>query len=62
MDIQSLSTGLSQQRVQETAAVMLEGKAIAGMKEQGEAVMKLLNSAAPFITDPALGNRMNTLV
>lgn len=41
---------------------MVEGKAIAGMKEQGKAVMKLLDSAAQVVTDPALGNQVNALV
>ncbi|MDR2553605.1 MAG: YjfB family protein [Treponema sp.] len=60
MNIQKASTELSQQRVQEQAAVMMESKALSGFKEQAEGLMKVLDSAGQ-ITDPALGNRVNYL-
>ena len=42
------------------AAMKVTGMAISNQKQQGEAVLKLLNTAQ-FITDPALGNQVNIL-
>jgi hypothetical protein len=61
MDIQKLSMGLALQKTQEQAAVQVQRMALNTMKEQGAALMKLLESDT-VITDPNLGNRVNILV
>jgi hypothetical protein len=59
MDIQSASVNLKQARVQEQAAVMVQAKALDTVKEQGEALQKLLASAP--VTDPNLGQKINII-
>jgi hypothetical protein len=59
MDIQSASVNLNQARVQEQAAVMVQAKALDTVKEQGEALQKLLASAP--VTDPNLGQKINII-
>ena len=60
MENQSLSSEIPQNRVMEEAALRIEGKVLGNMKEQGAAVMKLLEAAA-VITDPELGNKIDIL-
>lgn len=60
MDITELSMSLSQNKVQQTAAVQVQKMAMDGMKEQGAALQSLMQSAE-VITDPALGNKINLL-
>ena len=60
MDIQSASVNLSQARVQEDAAVMVQSKALDAVKEQAAALDKLLASAQPIV-DPTLGQRVNVI-
>jgi len=58
MDIAALSTALSQNKVQQTAAVQVQKMAMDGAKDQGAALMKMIDKPA-VITDPALGNLVN---
>jgi hypothetical protein len=60
MDIQSASVNLNQARVQEQAAVLVQSKALDTVKEQGEALQKLLASAQS-VTDPNLGQKVNII-
>jgi hypothetical protein len=60
MDIQSASVNLSQARVQEDAAVLVQAKALDGIKEQAAALEKLIASARP-VTDPNLGQKVNII-
>ena len=60
MENQSLSSVTSQNRVMEEAALRIEGEALGNMKEQGAAVMELLETAA-VITDPELGGKIDIL-
>ena len=60
MDIQSASVNLTQARVQEDAAVMVQAKALDMAKEQAAALDKLLASAQP-ITDPNMGQKVNII-
>jgi len=60
MDIVALSTGLSQQRVQQEAAIQVQKMALDGAKDQGSATVRLLESAKA-ITDPSLGNVVDVL-
>lgn len=62
MNIESTAAGYSQQKIMEEAAVKTAGMALGTMREQGQAVVELLDSAAQTITDPALGGRVNQLV
>jgi len=47
-------------RIQEAAAIKVTGMALSNQKQQMQDLAKLLDSAK-FITDPALGNRVNIL-
>jgi len=58
MDIAALSTGLAQQRVQQEAAIQVQKMALDGVKDQGSATVRLLESAN-VITDPSLGNAID---
>ncbi|MDR0448514.1 MAG: putative motility protein [Treponema sp.] len=60
MSIQGISSGNPLPRVAEAVGVKMISSAISNMKQQGQDLLKLLNSAV--ITDPALGNRVNMLV
>jgi hypothetical protein len=60
MDIQSASVNLSQARLQEDAAVLVQAKALDTVREQAAALDKLISSAQP-ISDPNLGQRVNIL-
>jgi hypothetical protein len=61
MDIQSASVNLSQARLQEDAAVLVQAKALNTVKEQAAALEKLISSAQP-VTDPNLGQKVNIIV
>jgi hypothetical protein len=61
MDIQQLSTGASQQKVLEEAAIKVQGMALGAVEEQAAGLAKLMESAA-IITDPNLGNNVNIKV
>ena len=58
MDIQGLSVALSQNRVQEEAAVKVQAMAIGTAREQGEDLARIMESAE-LITDPAKGNYLD---
>jgi len=60
MDIAELSTGLAQQRVQQEAAIQVQKMALDGVKEQGSATVRLLESVTA-ITDPSLGKAVDVL-
>jgi len=60
MDIQSASVNLSQARLQEDAAVLVQAKALDNIKEQAAAMEKLIASAQP-VTDPNIGQRVNII-
>jgi hypothetical protein len=60
MDIQSLSVNLSQMRLQEDAAVLVQAKALDMVREQSAALDKLLSSAMP-VSDPNMGQNINIL-
>ncbi len=60
MDITALSTMMSQDRLQQSAAMQVQKLALDGAKEQGVALAKLMESAST-ITDPSLGNKINLL-
>ena len=57
MDIVALSTGLAQQRVQQEAAIQVQKMALDGVKDQGSATVRLLES----VTDPSLGKNVDVL-
>lgn len=61
MDIQALSMGMAQEKVIEGAAVQVQKMALGTAEQQGEALMKMIDSAS-VITDPELGNKINILV
>jgi hypothetical protein len=66
MNIQSASAGYDGHRIMEEAAVKTMSMALGTLREQGQAVAELLDSAAgasaaQTITDPALGGRVNLL-
>jgi hypothetical protein len=66
MNIQNASTGYAGQKIMEEAAVKTMSMALGTLREQGQAVTELLDSAAGAsaaraITDPALGGRVNLL-
>jgi len=57
MDIQRLSMGLSQQRVQDQAGMAVLGMVMDQGKEQASALAKLMQSAAPVAaSDPMMGS------
>jgi hypothetical protein len=58
MDIQTASINLSQTKVQEQAAVLIQGKAMDMVEQQAAALDKLLASAQ-IVADPNLGQRVN---
>ena len=60
MDIQTASVNMSQARLQEDAAVLIQAKALDMVREQAAALDKLLSSAMP-VTDPGLGQNVNIL-
>jgi hypothetical protein len=60
MTIQNTSPANSLQNVPAEAAMRVTGMAISNQKQQIQDLMKLLNSTQ-FITDPAMGNRINYL-
>ena len=60
METQSLSGSMPQNRIIEEAGLRTERMALKIMKEQGAAVMKLLETAA-VITDPSLGSKIDIL-
>ena len=60
MDIVALSSGMAQQRAQLDAAVQVQKMALTGAKDQGAALVKMMDTAK-VITDPALGNSVNLL-
>ena len=54
MDIQSESVIFNQAKLQEQAAVQVQAMGLSAMKQQGEALAKLMESAQ-IINDPNLG-------
>jgi len=60
MDIQSLSVNLSQEKVQEQAAVQVQAMGLDMVKEQAVAIEKLLSTVQSII-DPNLGKNVNLL-
>ncbi len=60
MDITALSTGLSQQRVQQDVAIQVQKMAMDEDKTQADDLINGLE-AARVITDPSLGNRVDLL-
>ncbi len=60
MDIKALSTGLSQQRVQQDVAIQVQKMAMDEDKTQADDLINGLE-AARVITDPSLGNRVDML-
>ena len=60
MSIQNSSPANPLQDVPAMAAVKVTGMAIANQKQQIQDLLKLLDSAQ-FISDPALGNRIDYL-
>jgi hypothetical protein len=60
MGIQKISGMNPLRNVPFEATTRVASMAMSNQKQQGEAVMKLLN-AAQIITDPAMGNRVNIL-
>jgi len=60
MDIQSLSINLSQEKVQEQAAVKVQAMGLDMMKEQAVALDKLLSTVKSII-DPNMGKNINLL-
>ena len=59
MDIQSVSMGMSQARVQEQAAVQVQAMSLK-IKEQSTALEKLLSNVQ-LITDSNLGQNINLI-
>lgn len=60
MDIETLSMALSQQKIQESAAVKVQDMAQKSAEIQGADLVKMMESAR-VITDPALGSQVNLL-
>ncbi|MDR3334688.1 MAG: YjfB family protein [Treponema sp.] len=58
MDILSLSTALSQQRIQEEAAIRIQSMSLQNATAQGTGLLNLMDSVA-VITDPNLGNNLD---
>jgi hypothetical protein len=58
MSIESASVAMSQQRVQEEAAVRVQAMALSSVEQQSAALEKLMESAQ-IITDPNLGNNLD---
>ncbi len=58
MDIAALSTALSQNKVQEAAAVQVQKLAMNSAETQGTALVQMMSET---ITDPSLGNRVDLL-
>ena len=59
MNIQSLSTDMAQGRVQEEAAVRVQSMAMQNIRNTGEDLTRIMDSAqtqTQVITDPARGN------
>jgi hypothetical protein len=62
MDIQQLSMDMAQIRLQDQVGTRVMSMALGQAKDQSEALLKLMNSAAlPTITDPALGQKVDIL-
>ena len=61
MDIQSLSVEMSQNRVQEEAAVRLQAMTLQTIKDAGADLERLMDSAQN-INDPAKGKFLNVLM
>ena len=51
---------MSQDRLQQSAAMQVQKLALDGAKEQGAALAKLMESV-PAVSDPSLGNKINIL-
>ncbi|AEJ20281.1 YjfB family protein [Gracilinema caldarium] len=62
MDIQQLSMDLAQTRLQDQVGTRVMSMALGQAKDQSEALLKLMNSAAlPAVSDPALGQNIDLL-
>ncbi|MCL2093388.1 MAG: YjfB family protein [Treponema sp.] len=60
MDIQSLSVNMSQARVQEEAAVLVQSKALNAVRDLSAELERLMKSGQ-VISDPARGNNLDLL-
>ncbi len=58
MDITTLSTALSRNKVQEAASVQVQKLAMNSAETRGAALVQMMTQS---ITDPALGNRVDLL-
>jgi hypothetical protein len=56
MDIQSLSVNMAQAKVMEEAGAAVQRMSLSEAEAQGEAIARLIDSAAPANPDPVLGN------
>ena len=61
MDIQTLSSNMSQNQVQEEAAVKVQAMAMQTIKDASADLAKLMDSTQA-IADPAKGNFLNILM
>jgi hypothetical protein len=60
MDIENVSTGMTQDKVQQEAALKVQSMAIRNVEEQSAALNKLMESAE-VITDTDVGNNVDLL-
>jgi hypothetical protein len=60
MDIENVSTGMPQDKVQQEAALKVQAMAIRNAEEQSAALNKLLESAE-VVTDTEVGNNVDLL-
>ena len=60
MNIQKTGTGNPLMNVPAEATMKVMGMALSNQKQDGQAVLKLINSAQ-FFADPAMGNKVNIL-
>jgi len=58
MEIQTLATNMAQSRVQEEVAVAAQSMALQNVRDVGENLAHIMDSA-PVITDPTRGNFLN---
>jgi len=61
MEIQSLATNMAQSRVQEEAAVAVTAMALQNVRDTGEDVARIMDSAE-MITDPTRGNFLDVMM
>ncbi|MDR2842545.1 MAG: YjfB family protein [Spirochaetaceae bacterium] len=61
MQIQDLSVAMSQENVQEQAAIKVAKMAMGSVEAQSDAMTKLLNTLPPPLNDPNLGTNLDFL-